>query len=143
MPPEVPFVITPWAAGEHVRSSVYYLLVIVAVGLACAVPIEISKYAAAMRLSRPVVFVALTLQQVVLLLDVLRSYAWDWWLFVLSMAHLRPIDRASWMERHFTTVGPWPWPSGIFALLVIGVVVLDRMKLRVSPSFEPHPHAGS
>lgn len=127
-PPEVPFVLTPGASGEHVRSSVYYLIVIIGVGMLCALPLEVSKFLATKHRFSVPLYVAFTTQQCLLLADVIRSYAWDWWLFLLSVTHISPIDEYTWMTPHISTVGSWPWPSGIAAALIIALVFFTHAK---------------
>jgi hypothetical protein len=135
MSPEVPLVLTPGSAGEHVRSSVYYLLVIIGAALCCALPLEVAKFAAVRHRRAPLVYAALTLQQGLIAADVVRSYAWDWWVFLLSITHLQPIDGSTWMVRHPTTIGAWPWPSALSMIGVACILVLTRpARRRPSPT---------
>ncbi len=127
LPPEVPFVLTPWATGEHVRSSVYYLVVLITAGLLCSAPVEIGKLCVAQSNKPLLAYSALTMQQLILIADVIRSHGWDWWIFLMDMAHLSTIDRNTWIEGNMTTVGSWPWPSGITAI-GIGSLVVVRLR---------------
>ena len=121
--PEIPFLLTPGASGLHVRSSVYYFIVVGALGAISILPIEVSKYLVGRRRSRAA-FLLLLSHQLVTLADVLRANAWDWWLYLLSVMHLYRIDDSSWMERHWSLNGLWPWPSAIS--LVAVALILSR-----------------
>lgn len=119
--PEVPFLLTPGASGEHVRSSIYFFIVVLIAALLSALPVEISKFWVS-RDSGAVVF-ALLVHQVVIMADVVRSNAWDWWLVILSSVNLYQIDGSTWMRRHGSLVGLWPWPSLLSTVLVSGLIM--------------------
>jgi hypothetical protein len=132
--PDIPFVLGSASAAAmpgHVRSSVYYLIVVMLAAIACALPVEISKSAVGRAERGRWLYSVLLLQQLLVGLDVIRSHAGDWWLFILSVLHLYSIDRWSWMSRHITMVGSWPWLSGTM-LLIISTSIF--MRLRSTPS---------
>lgn len=123
--PWVPYLpaYTSEPGSSDVRSSVYYLFVVLAAALLAALPIELSKLASRSAMRPIITYVLLALQQCLLIADVVRSYAADWWLYVLSIVGLRPITSHSWMEAHFTLVGNWPWPTAVTAFLIGGIIV--------------------
>lgn len=122
--PEVPFLLSPNAAGGHVQSSVYYFVIVLGGGLLSAAVVEFSKYLLAREIVSPVPYFALLGHQVVIVADVIRSNAWDWWTYLLSVVHLYEIDRWSWRHLHPSLHGRWPWPSAVSALVVAAVVLL-------------------
>jgi hypothetical protein len=133
MPPEVPFVAGLSNANTDVRSSVYYLIVVLGSGLISALLLEVAKFITRERSAS--LYVALTCQQALLVADVIRSHAWDWWLYLLSIARISPIDAQTWMEPHPSLTGRWPWPTGVLAVALAAAAMLsDRRANRGSES---------
>lgn len=120
----MPFLLTPRAAGGHVRSSVYYFVVILAAAAVSIAPIEISKFAMSRRSA--LLYVALVLQQLVTVADVVRANAWDWWMFLLSVAHVHELDSWSWTDGHPSLAGLWPWPSLMSGTCVALIIFASR-----------------
>jgi hypothetical protein len=127
--PEVPFLLTPGAAGGHVRSSVYYFVVILAAATVSIAPIEISKFAVSRHSS--LLYIALVVQQLVTAADVVRANAWDWWMFLLSVAHVHEVDSWSWTESHPSLIGLWPWPSLVSGTTLSAVIYIAFRKAQV------------
>jgi hypothetical protein len=123
MPPEVPFVAGLSDANTDVRSSVYYLIVVFGCGLLSALLLEVAKFITRERSTS--FYVALTCQQALIVADVIRSHAWDWWLFLLAVARISPIDAQTWMEPHPSLTGRWPWPTGVLAAGLAATAMLS------------------
>jgi hypothetical protein len=121
--PEIPFLLTPGAESVHVRSSVYFFVIVLAAGMVSVAPIEVSKFLLTARRRAPVVYGALSAQQVVTFTDVIRSNAADWWTYLLSVGQVYQIDEWSWMEPHWSLIGRWPWPSALSAVLLASFIL--------------------
>jgi len=122
--PEVPYLLTQHAAGEHVRSSVYYLIIVSAGGLISAMVIECSKVLLARQTTSLVPYIALLVHQAVTWLDAIRTNAYDWWMYLLHVAHLYRLDSSSWLILHPSLAGRWPWPAAISAIVMSAIIVV-------------------
>jgi hypothetical protein len=131
--PEVPFLLTPSASGGHVQSSVYYFVILLGGGLACAALVELSKYSLARHNGSGVPYFVLLVHQIVIIADVIRSNAWDWWTYLLSVVHLYEIDRWSWRHLHPSLAGRWPWPSAVSAIIVASIILFLRRDVSDGP----------
>lgn len=113
--PEIPYLLMVPGTKTDVMSSVSYLVWVLFLGVGCCIPTEVAKLTAR-TLQRPVTaYVVLVGFQAILCGDVLRTYAYDWWRYLLSLAHVRSIGPLTWME---TSVARVPWVSGISAVCV-------------------------
>jgi hypothetical protein len=121
--PEVPYLLKPGGAGEHVRSSVYYFVIVALGGGVAAAVIEWSKAALARSADSSLPYVVLVLHQIVTWADAIRTAAYDWWTYLLHVMQVYAIDSASWQNLHPSLIGRWPWPSAISAL-VAAVTIL-------------------
>lgn len=78
--PVVPFVGTiPWTRQTDVMSSVPGLFMVL---LCAAASVAIAEVAKAFLGRRPSVFLAISIYQMTLALDIMRAYAPDWWVFL-------------------------------------------------------------
>jgi hypothetical protein len=111
--PEIPYLLLAQGTKTNVVSSVSYFVWILGVGVACCIPTEAGKLIA--RASpRPVsAYIILLVFQGLLISDVLRTYAYDWWRYLLSLISVMRIDHLTWMQ---TSVARVPWPSGLAAV---------------------------
>lgn len=123
--PEVPYLLAPHSTGGHVRSSVYYLVVVATGGVLSAAVIEWSKFLLARRISSSVPYIALSVHQVVTWGDAIRTNAYDWWTYLLHVANVYEIDSWSWRYLHPSLLGRWPWPTAVSALVVTAIIVVN------------------
>lgn len=118
--PRLPAVSAPYEYGSDVVSLVPNLFVALTLGAAACLLVEFSK-AVVVRCSRLgiVKYVVLTLMQIGLIVDALRAYAADWYVYILHFARVAPL---SWQKPWPEILPlPSPWPS--FFLLAISVAL--------------------
>src|SRR5690349_3673084 len=113
--PEIPYLLTVHGTRTDVVSSVSYFVSMLLLGGVCCMPIEAAKLRALSLRLPTLLYILLVALQLVLLGDVLRTYAYDWWRYLLSLAHIRMIDSSAWMR---TSVARVPWVSGLATLCI-------------------------
>lgn len=129
--PEVPYLLTPHAGGEHVRSSVYYFVVVAIGGTVSAAVVEWSKFVCARQRTALLPYILLTAYQLVIWADAIRTNAYDWWAYLLYVVALYDIDSGSWQNLPPSLAGRWPWASAVSAAIVsIAMVVMQRVEPR-------------
>ena len=105
--PSVPLVSASYEANRDVASSVPLLIAAIIAGWFCALIVEVSKARAdtsAMQYS------GFLLYQVVLSVEAVRAYAFDWWLYLLSRVNLVQLEPA--MDLSEISGTRLPWVSG-------------------------------
>lgn len=117
--PDVPYLLLPRGTQTDVVSSVSYFVWILGVAWLCCFPVELAKLLSR-SLPRPVCgYVSLVLFQLLVFADVLRTYAYDWWRYVLWILGIRDIHSTSWM---ITSVARLPWLTCVAAVAVTALL---------------------
>jgi hypothetical protein len=118
--PVVPFVGTiPWTRQTDLMSSVPGLFMTL---LCAAVTVAIAEVAKAFLVCRqPSAFLAVSIYQMILALDVLRAYAPDWWVFLTYFLGLRSKSPPLMLE----TGTPW---IALIALLIALLYLAIRLR---------------
>lgn len=117
--PMLPLVSLPVGTTDDVMSSVPILFLTLVGAAICALVVEIAKVRSHQAARPPWRgYSALLAYQVVLIADLFRSYAHDWWIWTLSWIDLRELT-SNPIEGDIIEL-KIPWVSGIFAALVAG-----------------------
>jgi hypothetical protein len=129
--PELPYLLLPRGTPTDVMSSVSHLTWILIAAALCCVPLEAAKL-----LSRRIehgvfAFIALLTLQVVLVGEFVKTYAYDWWRYLLSLAGVRPITPTTWMITN-EGLRPW-WTLAATLLVTLMLLGLHRGNLRTPP----------
>jgi len=120
-PPQINYVLLPARPDPScLYSSVAEVLFVIAVGLLCCIPVELAKF----RAGRPAVYALLLIFQLLLVLDVVRSYAWDWWLALLAFVITLP----EIPQSHWSVAWKWPWVSGVYLAAFTARLLLERRR---------------
>ena len=128
--PELPYLLSPYGTAGHVRSSVYYLIVILAAGFVTAAIMEWPKFLLGGRNTSSAPYLALLIHQLVTFTDVIRANAYDWWTYLLHIVNLYEIDRWSWRHLHPSLIGRWPWPTALSAMVAGSIIIVRYRKNR-------------
>lgn len=105
--PQIKYVLLPATPDPScLYSSVGEVLFVIVIGLLCCIPVELAKF----RAGRFAVYMALVVFQLLIVLDVVRSYAWDWWLALLAFVITLP----DVPQTHWSVAWKWPWISGAY-----------------------------
>lgn len=117
--PMLPLVSLPVGTTDHVMSSVPILFLTLVGASICALVVEIAKARSNQQTEAPRRgYLLLLAYQIVLVADLFRSYANDWWIWALSWIDLRELV-SNPIEGDIIELKA-PWISGIFALLIVG-----------------------
>ena len=117
--PTLPLVSLPWDPTRDVHSSLITLFRACVIGLAAAVLVEPAKYR--LRQFGKPLYALLVVYQFMLIGDVLRAYAVDWWVWLLSAFHIVHLGVGNWREPMLPL--PSPWPSLIVALAIVATIL--------------------
>jgi hypothetical protein len=121
--PSLPLVSLPAEEPTDIASSVPLAVSALALVSMCALIVELAKFEVTRTLGG-VFYFTLIVYQLVLFIDGFRSYAYDWWLFLISLTGLRPLT--STVDLSQVSGVRVPWFSGIVLLAVLGAIWLRR-----------------
>lgn len=129
--PSLPLVSLPDETTTDIASSVPLAVTALAVATICALIGEVAKFDAG-RTVKPIFYFAIVAYQAVLVMDGFRSYAYDWWLLILSLTGWFPL-RAAVDLRDVSGVRV-PWLSGVMLIALLAAAWLRR---RAAPRAAP------
>lgn len=126
--PKLPSVAVPYDPKLDVVSFVPDLFLALSVAVACVLIVEIAKFTTSKLGTRSGTgYVVLLLFQVVLALDLVRAYAYDWFIYLLSFARLIDLSRRSGIIQDRWVPIPSPWVSFIWlAVTMVALVAITR-----------------
>ncbi len=121
--PSLPLVALPaGSTTTDVRSCVPALFVALIAGGLSALPVELSKAHLSGR-NRLLTSFFLVAYQLLLLVDILRTHARDWWVWMLSWFGLFDLNSVDWRKPMLPIQSPW--------LALIGLIVTVAWLARV------------
>lgn len=121
--PHLPLVAVPNAAKD-VTSSVPGLFMVVFAGVASALVVEVAKAELPQRCRRLGTLILLTYQGI-LVVDMFRTHARDWWTWFLSWLWIIPLGSRDWREPLLPIESPWLALIGMVAT-GFGIYLLSR-----------------
>lgn len=140
--PTLPLVSLPFDPRRDIVSSIPALFLVLVASAFCSAVVEISKFSVAKR-GRPGVlaYLILTIFQIALIADMLRTYAHDWWIWSLSWLGLRTLTETP--NPQVGGISPIPWISGLLlATTVLYLTIfLRRLPGRAESSEQNGPAA--
>lgn len=117
--PTLPLVSLPWDSQRDVHSSVVTLFRAIVVGAIAALMVEPVKFSE--RRGGKLFYILLLGYQFLLVVDLFRAYAVDWWVWGLSTIGLVRLGTGNWRESTFPLASPW---MSLSALLILAALLI-------------------
>jgi hypothetical protein len=119
--PSLPLVSLPFDPRRDVVSSVPMLFFALVAAFVCASITEVAKARSVQQGRRAATFyIVLMVYQLILVADIFRAYAYDWWTWFLSWTGFGHLDSTG--DLRAVSGLRLPWLSGIAALLAIAII---------------------